>query len=47
MELLADSVSLAEPAEHFAIQFLARMKTEAVDVVARRDSFDLRETWIF
>src|ERR1700735_513686 len=47
MELLADSISLAEPAEHFAIQFLARTETEAVDVIARRDSFDLRETGIF
>jgi hypothetical protein len=47
MELLAHAISLAEPAEYFAIQFLARAKTEAVDMVARRESFDLYETWIF
>jgi aromatic ring hydroxylase len=41
MALLANPVSLAEPGEHFAIQFLARIKAKGVDVIARRDIFDL------
>jgi hypothetical protein len=34
MALLANAVSLAEPGEHFAIQFLARIETERMDVIA-------------
>jgi len=46
MALLANEVSLAEPSKHFAIEFLARMETKRKDVIARRDSFDFRETRI-
>ena len=46
MKLLADTIRLAEPAQHFVIQFLGRMKAERMDVVARRDALDFRETGI-
>lgn len=35
MALLADAVSLAEASEHFAIQFLARIEAEGMDVISR------------
>ena len=47
MALLADAVSLADPGEHLAVQFLVRIKTEGMDMIATRNIFDLRETRIF
>ena len=47
MALLANEVSLAEPSKHFTIEFLVRIETKRMDVIARRDIFDLRETRIF
>jgi len=45
--LLADLVGFAEPGENFAVHFLARIETEGMHVVARRDVFNLGETRIF
>jgi hypothetical protein len=45
--LLANSVGLVYPSEDFAIEFVARMEAEGMDVVAGRDILDLRETRIF
>jgi hypothetical protein len=47
MALLANAISLTEPSKHFTIQFLARMDTKRMDVIAWRDRFDFRETRIF
>ena len=35
MALQADAVILAEPSEQFAIQFLARIEAEGMDVISR------------
>jgi hypothetical protein len=37
--LLANAVSLAEPSEHFGIEFLARVEAEGMHVVSRRYLF--------
>src|SRR5260370_28933358 len=46
MALLAHEVGLAEPSKHFTIEFRGRIETKRMDVIARRDSFDFRETRI-
>jgi hypothetical protein len=47
MVLLADAVGLAKPGQQFCVQVFTRREAEGVDVIARGDGFDLRETWIF
>jgi len=35
MKLLAYAIRFAEPAQYFTVQFLARIETEGMDVIAR------------
>jgi hypothetical protein len=47
MQLLAHTIGLAEPGEHFGIEILVRTDAEMVNVVAGREPFNFGETRIF
>jgi hypothetical protein len=47
VKLLAYAMGFAEPGFHLAIDFLERGETERMDLIARREMFDLGEAGIF
>src|SRR5262245_31051632 len=46
MALLPDAVCFSQPGQNLAIKFGARVKTETVHVITRRETVDFREAGI-
>jgi hypothetical protein len=47
VKLSANAVSFSKPGENFSIQLCTRFEAEGMDVIARGNIFDFRETRMF